>query len=63
MLGKSKLKPFHFLTTFFVKETWPSHIPFIKKEQGVSFKMAENHLAVYLGGISIVCSFPSGDMY
>jgi hypothetical protein len=25
--------------------------------------MAENHLAVYLGGISIVCSFPSGDMY
>lgn len=35
----------------------------LNTEQGVSFKMADNQSAVHLGGISVLYSFPSGDVF
>lgn len=42
VLGKNKLKLTYFLTTFFIRQS--SHIPSVKRERGVNFKMARKIL-------------------
>lgn len=60
VLGKNKLKVSYFLTAFSVRRS--SHVPSIKRQRGVNFRMARETIELCALVAFPFYSFPRGDV-